>query len=128
MVVGATFLAALALVNPHLTPGAVRPLSVATICATRWGLDVRHVDASLRARVFAAYGIPANDRGLYVIDHLIPRELAGADVFANLWPERKEASRIKDRQENALHVALCAPAPLITLETAQERMRHWSSE
>lgn len=119
----------LALVNPLKTPGAVRPLTVVEICGTRWGTDARHVRKSLRSRVYAAYGIPAARRSEYVVDHLIPRELGGADVFANLWPERKAAAKLKDRQENALHRAVCAsPDPLITLEAARQIMSSWSRE
>ncbi len=118
----------LALVNPALTPGAVRPLTLTTICTTKWGTDARHVDKALRARVFAAYGIPVADRHLYVVDHLIPRELGGADVEGNLWAELERPSHVKDQQENALHRAVCAPVPILTLEAAQDQMRQWSRE
>lgn len=122
----AALLLALALVNHALTPGAVRPLTLATICTTKWGLDARHVDDALRARVFDAYGIPAAARRGYVIDHLVPRELGGADVFGNLWPELEAPSHRKDGRERALHNAVCATNPTITLEAAQNIMRAWS--
>ncbi len=108
-----------------LTPGAVRPLTTAQVCATRWGLDVRHVDDDTRAKVFAAYKVPLAARAGYVIDHLIPRELAGADDVANLWPQTIVAAHVKDRTENALHRAVCAPSPTITLRAAQQQMRAW---
>ncbi len=116
------------LVIAALTPGAVRPLSLATVCATKWGLDVRHVSKAKKARVFTAYGIPVADRHLYVIDHLIPRELAGSDLESNLWPEVITPSYAKDHVEGALHRAICKPVPTITLHEAQEQMRRWSGE
>jgi hypothetical protein len=63
-----------------------------------------------------------------VIDHLVPRELAGADVAANLWPQRRGPSHAKDHVEGALHRAVCAPHPTITLAAAQAQMRAWATE
>jgi hypothetical protein len=56
------------------------------------------------------------------IDHLISRELGGADDVRNLWPEAygtspRNAVR-KDRLENALHKEVCAGG--LTLEAAQK--------
>ncbi len=118
----------LALVNPALTPGAVRPLTLAQVCSIKWGTDSRHVSASLKARVFAEYGIPAKDRHLFIIDHLVPRELSGSDSILNLWPEQIRPAHLKDIQENALHRAVCAPVPILSLEAAQQRMRSWATE
>lgn len=115
-------------VNPVLTPGAVRPLTLATICATKWGTDSRHVSASLKARVFVEYGIPLADRHLYVVDHKIPREIAGSDSILNLWPELIGPAHAKDKIENELHRAICAPNPTITLDAAQQRMRAWAGQ
>lgn len=113
--------------DPSLTPGAVRPLSTARVCAIKWGRDVRHVDEAKRAIVFTAYGIPVDARAGLIIDHLIPRELAGDDVVANLWPQTEADSRVKDLTENALHRAVCAPHPTITLAAAQAQMRAWGA-
>src|SRR5437879_45129 len=70
-----------------LTPGAVRPLSKATICKIKWGKDARHVTDTMKKQVFAAYGIPWAQHTMYEVDHLIARELGGADDTKNLWPE-----------------------------------------
>lgn len=118
----------LLLVNHTLTPGAVRPLSLQVVCTTKWGIDTRNVDKKKKAGVFAAYGIPVSERHLYVIDHLIPRELAGADEPANLWPQLVKPSYAKNIQEGALHRAVCASNPTITLEAAQQQMRMWNKE
>lgn len=121
-------LATLTLVNPALTPGAVRPLTAAQVCSIRWGTDSRHVSASIKARVFEAYGIPVKDRGLYLIDHKIPRELAGSDEFANLWAERRDRAHAKDIIENQLHRDVCEPGSRMPLSIAQDYMRRWASE
>lgn len=111
----------LIVLNHTLTPGAIRPLSVVAICSTRWGIDVRHVSSKLKSQVFKSYGI--QDHHGYIIDHLIPRELGGADTFENLWPQLVSDAHVKDIQENALHKAVCNKT--ITLKEAQQRMRWW---
>ncbi len=46
------------------------------------------------------------------IDHLISRELGGADDVKNLWPESYGSSpwnaHLKDKLENRLHKEMCA--------------------
>lgn len=111
------------LVNLHLTPGMARPLSKADICSTTWGKDVRHVTLSMKKQVFAAYGIPWGQHSLYEVDHLIPRELGGADDVRNLWPELWPDAHTKDHEENRLHRAVCAGT--ISLKSAQDEMIHW---
>ena len=80
----------------HLTPGAVRAgLSKTKICSIKWGLDARHVTPAMKREVFARYGYSGNDDPQCVpagkrrceIDHLISRELGGADEVINLWPQ-----------------------------------------
>ena len=94
--------------NPVLTPGATRGLTTATVCSTKWGLDRRHVTERMKRDVFTAYGIPWETRKDYEVDHFIPRELGGADAVANLWPEKWDGARKKDRLENRLHRMVCA--------------------
>ena len=70
------------------TPGAIRAgLTTEKICSTKWGKDERHVTASMKQEVFTRYGYSGNDDQKCVpsgkrrceIDHLISRELGGAD-------------------------------------------------
>lgn len=103
------------------TPGAVRSgLTKATICTTKWGKDERHVTAAMKKQVFDLYGysgygdphcVPAGKRTCE-IDHLISRELGGADVVKNLWPQAYGTSPwnavLKDKLENRLHKEMCA--------------------
>ena len=71
----------------------------------------------------AAYGVKWEDRALYEFDHLISRELAGADVEANIWPQawlEPGSARRKDRLENRLHVLVCAGK--VSLKAAQREI------
>jgi len=119
----AALLLVLQLANATLTPGVARPLSTAAVCATTWGKDARHVTLSMKQQVFAAYGIPWRQHAKYEVDHLISRELGGADDVKNLWPESWTGpwnAHQKDRAENATHRAVCRGA--ITLQDAQDQI------
>jgi hypothetical protein len=112
----------------ELTPGVTRPISRTAVCSTRWGLIVA-TSRRRCAEVFAAYGIPYSQHRSYELDHLVPRELGGADDVANLWPQKWTGpynARQKDRLENALHRAVCAGE--LSLHDAQESIRRdWLS-
>jgi hypothetical protein len=89
--------------DSKVTPGAVAIDSKSTICSTRWGKDERHVTAKMKEAVYAQYGTSpgkgdcefkthTGKSGKPVqegceVDHLISRELGGADVVENLWPQ-----------------------------------------
>lgn len=111
-----------------LTPGVARPLSKAAVCTVRWGKDARHVTLSMKKQAFASYGIPWSQHAKYEVDHLISRELGGADAVANLWPERWTGewnAHQKDRAENATHRAVCRGD--ISLKDAQQQIaRDWT--
>ena len=119
--------------NLQITPGAVRAgLSKTKICAIKWGQDERHVTAAMKRQVFAAYGYSGYDdprcvpagRRTCEIDHLISRELGGADEVSNLWPQAYGTSPwnavLKDKLENRLHKELCAGN--ITLKSARDML------
>lgn len=103
------------------TPGAVRQgLTKETICTTKWGKDARHVSTAMKKQAFENYGysgyddphcVPAGKRTCE-IDHLISRELGGADEVSNLWPQaygtRPWNAVLKDTLENRLHKEMCA--------------------
>ena len=120
--------------DPGKTPGVVRhDLSRDEICATKWGGDVRHVTAAMKRQVFEAYGIrcvPLTAKsgpacGEWEIDHLVSRELGGADDVANLWPQPYAGpwnAHMKDRLENRMHSEVCAGN--LSLRAAQDLIRH----
>lgn len=123
----------LTLPDPNLTPGVAVKISVKKLCSTKWGKDTRHVTAAMKAEVFARYDLTGNDDPsckpdksgrCFEIDHLISRELGGADDIDNLWPqpyfgEPWNAAR-KDRVENRLHKEVCAGR--ISLKKAQQEI------
>ena len=111
--------------NPALTPGVMRGLTKDVICSTRWGLDRRHVTTSMRRHVLMAYGVPWEKRGNYELDHLIPRELGGADAERNLWPEPWPMAHLKDRVENAAHKAVCN-GELGIVEAQRQMAKDWT--
>jgi hypothetical protein len=115
----------LAIPNPRLTPGVTRPgFTKTVICATAWGRDVRHVTVGMKKTVAQRYGLTWPVKTRVEWDHLIPRELGGADNINNLWPQPwHEARTIKDLEENRYHRLLCAGQ--ITLAAAQEHFRRW---
>ncbi len=111
--------------DPACTPGAV--LASATpgrICVSGYTARVRNVSETLKARVYAAYGIASHAAGSYEVDHLVPLELGGSNARANLWPERAPGFGRKDALENAYHDAVCNGT--LQLAVAQRRMaRNW---
>ncbi len=120
-----------------LTPGvAVSGMAKAKICSTKWGKDARAVTQAMKRQVMTNYRMAPKDcpSGKIEIDHLISRELGGADDVKNLWPEcyekpvaGKKPSEVaemgahhKDRVENRLHVEVCAGR--LSVEQAQKEI------
>lgn len=116
-----------------LTPGVTRNLTLDQVCNTKWGRDARAVTPAMKTQVYAEYHMvryqgdcALSKRGCEV-DHLISRELAGADDVKNLWPQPYggvcNAVR-KDQLENALHARVChKPVAQMTLDEAQHAIR-----
>lgn len=109
--------------NLRLTPGVYRKdLTADEICKTKWGLDKRHVTESMKKQVFAEYKIALSRRSDFEVDHLVSRELGGADDVRNLWPEsyvtQPYNAHRKDRLENYLHKLVCKKE--ITLAQARD--------
>jgi hypothetical protein len=112
-----------------LTPGVSRGLTLDKICMTTWGKDVRLVSASMKHRVYDSYGMHNHSGACAIaargceVDHLISRELGGADDVKNLWPQPYGGTWnavMKDNLENKLHALICAPEPTMTLDEAQD--------
>jgi hypothetical protein len=104
--------------NPLLTPGVVRQeITLHEVCHTRWGKDVRHVTQAMKKEVFRRYGIAWERHADFETDHLIPRELGGADDLRNLFPQEWPAAHRKDRVENRARREVCAGR--LTLDEAR---------
>jgi hypothetical protein len=124
----------LTLSKRSLTPGVAVHLTVKQICRKKWGIDARHVTAAMKRTAFTRYGLKGNaDKACKPdqhgrrceIDHLISRELGGADHVDNLWPQpygtRPWNAARKDRVENRLHKEVCAGR--ISLKQAQREIK-----
>jgi hypothetical protein len=101
--------------NPKLTPGRV----------AKHDKDRRDITEAMEKKVFARYHLPWERRGEFKIDHLIPRELGGADSIDNLWPQ---SVRIKpyaaDRKEVLTEVLIQkVRSGRMALAEAQEAIR-----
>ena len=115
--------------DPVLTPGISRSLPLEQICDTKWGADKRLVSQAMKDSVYAAYHLAnheaecaLSDQGCEV-DHLISRELGGADDVRNLWPQPyggKCNAHQKDHLENILHSRVCTG--LMPLTQAQHEI------
>jgi hypothetical protein len=127
--------------NRHVTPGVTVTITKKRVCETKWGLDARAVTVSMKREVCARYGLTCpvprtkdtHPRATACtgnaevckhgveLDHLISKELGGADDVKNLWAQKIEDALLKDRLENFLRRAVCTGA--IALEEAQTAIR-----
>ena len=110
--------------NASLTPGATDPhvtqATIAqTICTRGYTATVRNVSTRTKSKVYAEYHVKKSDQRKYVIDHLVPLEVGGANTLANLWPEPKSDAKIKDQLESQMHTSVCHGH--ITLADAQAK-------
>jgi len=104
--------------NPKRTPGAVRTVSSAEICAPSFRTKpFRHTTKQMKKQVCQWYGLKPGEcpkQNVMEIDHLVPLELGGKDDVRNLWPELatyRDGSpgfHVKDKLENELKRKVCA--------------------
>jgi hypothetical protein len=113
--------------NARLTPGEANPvLTQKKICSPEFRTGpFRKVPASLKKKVYAAYGM-TNHKGACAgkegceLDHLQSLEIGGSNSAKNLWPQSysgKFSAHVKDKLENCLHKLVCGGK--ISLEEAQ---------
>lgn len=126
--------------NSTVTPGEAVLHSKADVCGKKWGTDERHVTKEMKTQVYGEYGTApgkgvcalkthTGKKGQSVtvgceVDHLVSRELGGADTLANLWPQpytQNPGAYQKDWLENQLHKEVCAGT--ITLDDAQKEIK-----
>ncbi len=106
--------------DPQLTPGKV----------AAGATDRRGVTPAMEEQVFARYRISPGHRRAYKIDHLIPRELGGADDLKNLWPQRISARPYTARRKEVLTgqlLRLIASGELTLAQAQQEISEDWIS-
>ena len=106
--------------DPALTPGAALPITQTQVCEMP-ASEPRVIPASVGRLVFDHYGIDRPRPHDYELDHLIARELGGADDPRNYWPQPYGLSEwnahVKDALEDKLHELVCENK--VSLEVAQ---------
>lgn len=108
--------------RPKITPGTVIP-STTGVCQTSYNPRRQLTDAA-KARVLAAYGLPAGTR-VAEWDHLVARWAGGTSTSSNVWPQRSMADKArKDRLEQRLYLDVCRDRD-VALAEAQQRMREF---
>jgi hypothetical protein len=105
--------------DPSLTPGAVTSSTAAALC-TQPHQPKPPVSDAVQEVVFAEYHLPWSlDKGKYELDYLVPVDLGGAEVTANLWPIELRGLTVHDKAQLdvLLKDAVCQGE--ITLASAQ---------
>ncbi|MGH3200566.1 MAG: hypothetical protein ACRDOA_18095 [Streptosporangiaceae bacterium] len=72
--------------KPGLTPGAVTTTNATLVCGIGAHSSVPALSAAVQTAVYAAYGYTNANSHKYVTDWLVPYDLGGAAVQANIWP------------------------------------------
>ena len=107
--------------DPSCTPGATRQrASRRAVCRSR-NAGAKSISPALARQVVARYGLSDAVSDDYKIDHLISRALGGSNSIENLWPQRVDRSRQKNRLERRLRAAVCAGK--LGLRSAQRRIK-----
>jgi anti-sigma factor RsiW len=113
----------LAAPNPALTPGAALLETSIEVCQESRPKN-KAVDATVRHRVFAEYGIANAPTQAYEVDYLITPALGGADDIHNLWPHSYSNTewnaKVKDQLEDRLRDLVCQGK--LDLPTAQREI------
>ncbi len=70
-----------------LTPGVVTTTDANTVCGMPPHATPPAIPPTLKATVFSAYGYSlSNAKHSYILNYLVPYDLGGAAMQANLWP------------------------------------------
>jgi hypothetical protein len=106
-----------------LTPGAVRTVAAAEVCAVDLGSNADVIPAVQR-QVFDQYGMSNAERRAFEVDYLITPALGGSDDIRNLWPQPYAGSPwnafVKDALEDRLRDMVCSGQ--LDLATAQREI------
>lgn len=121
-----------AMPNLKVTPGWAATTNKALVCKANYLVThPRRVSLATKQKVLKEYGVLSCPSQVCEIDHLIPREIGGADDIRNLWPQmaagnykiklgHRETStyrigfREKDEVENWLRKQVCSGKMSIT--------------
>lgn len=63
----------------------------------------RNVSSTLKAKIYLKYGISAEEKIDYTIDHIIPLSIGGTNDESNLWPEHTDVKKTRLLLEQQLY-------------------------
>lgn len=102
--------------DPKLTPGAVAITDLTAVCRlpkrvhAAFTLRDPLISLAVQQAVFSEYSIPPAKAAHYGLDFLVPLQLGGANVRANIWPiadTHGVGFREKEILNIRLHVLVC---------------------
>jgi hypothetical protein len=125
-------IAAVAVPNPTLSPGAIRTTDAHEICAKNFRTKpFRKTTPEMKKHVCTEYHVTdCPHEGKEELDHIVPLELGGLDSEANLWVQMAPEYHWKDALENRLRQLVCMQ-PTVELQNADlaqaqhEIMTNW---
>jgi hypothetical protein len=104
--------------NPGLTPGVVALTDAAAVCQQPRRVRTPVPFAEQQA-VLAAYGVPTQEAHKYGFDYLVPLQLGGAAVSANLWPAAVKGVGYHEKQQLNARLRILVCRGEVTLADAQ---------
>jgi hypothetical protein len=108
----------------RLTPGAIATSDTAAVCLQSRRLRSPEIPPASQAAVYLEYGdtTTARQHG-YRIDYLVPLDLGGAPVTANLWPAAIHGVGFyqKNQLDHIMHELVCQRS--LTLGQAQRQIQ-----
>lgn len=117
----------LSLPNPKFTPGAIVTTNTNLVCTTE--LQAPEISGAVQAAVYREYGdTSASAIHKHILNLLVPYDLGGAAVKANLWPAATSGTGFyqKVQTDKILRQMVCQGD--LTLATAQQALRsNWYS-
>jgi|GEM_PF-1043029 len=109
--------------DAKLTPGAVVTTDANLVCNLAPHTVVPEISAAVQTAVYAEYGETTQDAQRKVIlDWLVPYNLGGADVAANIWPAEVEGTGFYEKTDtdDILRQMVCRRQ--LTLAQAQQAL------
>jgi hypothetical protein len=109
----------ISLPDSRLTPGAVTTSNANVVCNMGGRSSTPQVSLAMTAKVFAEYHENETGPG-YILDWLVPYNLGGAPVLANLWPAALKGTGFYQKVETdgVLRQMVCRRT--LTLAQAQQ--------
>jgi hypothetical protein len=115
--------------NPKLTPGAVTTTDTDIVCNMPPHSTVPEVSSSVQAAVYAEYGdSSANAQHKNILDWLVPYNLGGAGVAANIWPAAVRGTGFYEKVDTDTIMRQLVCRRELTLAAAQQALENnWYS-